>query len=70
LQLFNLRHCGTSWQLLRQGNKFSVALNRLPPQQPVPRPVILLEPMLLILFPGGSRLGHRAWNERRAPSES
>ena len=38
------------------------------PQQnpPVPRSVILLDPMLLILILGGSRLGYRVWKERRA----
>ena len=32
---------------------------------PVPRSVLLLDPMLLILFLGGSRLGYRVWKERR-----
>ena len=38
----------------------------LPQQQPpVPRSVMLLDPMLLIMFLGGSRLGYRVWKERR-----
>ncbi len=38
----------------------------LPPQQPpVPRSVLLLDPILLILLLGGSRLGYRVWKERR-----
>jgi FlaA1/EpsC-like NDP-sugar epimerase len=32
---------------------------------PVPRSVILLDPMLLILLLGGSRIGYRVWKERR-----
>ena len=34
-------------------------------EPPVPRSVILLDPILLILFLGGSRLGYRVWKERR-----
>jgi FlaA1/EpsC-like NDP-sugar epimerase len=38
----------------------------LPHQEPpVPRSVLLLDPILLILFLGGSRLGYRIWKERR-----
>ena len=38
----------------------------LPPQSPpVPRSVLLLDPILLILLLGGSRLGYRVWKERR-----
>ena len=38
----------------------------LPPQQPpVPRSVMLLDPILLVLLLGGSRLGYRMWKERR-----
>ena len=38
----------------------------LPPQQPpVPRSVMLLDPLLLVLLLGGSRLGYRMWKERR-----
>ena len=38
----------------------------LPHQEPpVPRSVILLDPILLILFLGGSRIGYRVWKERR-----
>jgi FlaA1/EpsC-like NDP-sugar epimerase len=44
----------------------AMVLLLLPPQQPpVPRSVILLDPILLILFLGGSRLGYRVWKERR-----
>jgi FlaA1/EpsC-like NDP-sugar epimerase len=44
----------------------ALMLRLLPPQQPpVPRSVILLDPILLILILGGSRLGYRAWKERR-----
>jgi len=38
----------------------------LPPQQPpVPRSVMLLDPILLLLILGGSRLAYRMWQERR-----
>ena len=44
----------------------ALVLLMLPPQQPpVPRSVILLDPILLILILGGSRLGYRVWKERR-----
>ena len=44
----------------------ALLLVMLPQQQPpVPRSVMLLDPMLLILFMGGSRLGYRIWKERR-----
>jgi len=44
----------------------ALVLLMLPPQEPpVPRSVILLDPMLLILILGGSRLGYRVWKERR-----
>jgi FlaA1/EpsC-like NDP-sugar epimerase len=44
----------------------ALVLLLLPPQQPpVPRSVILLDPILLILMLGGSRLGYRVWKERR-----
>jgi FlaA1/EpsC-like NDP-sugar epimerase len=44
----------------------ALALLMLPPQQPpVPRSVLLLDPMLLILILGGSRIGYRVWKERR-----
>jgi FlaA1/EpsC-like NDP-sugar epimerase len=44
----------------------ALALLLLPQQQPpVPRTVILLDPILLILILGGSRLGYRVWKERR-----
>ncbi len=44
----------------------ALALLMLPPQQPpVPRSVILLDPILLLLILGGSRLGYRVWKERR-----
>ena len=36
----------------------------LPHEEPLPS-VILLDPMLLILLLGGSRLGYRVWKERR-----
>ena len=35
-------------------------------EPPVPRSVIMLDPILLILFLGGSRLGYRIWKERQA----
>ncbi len=44
----------------------ALVLLLLPPQQPpVPRSVMLLDPILLILILGGSRLGYRVWKERR-----
>jgi FlaA1/EpsC-like NDP-sugar epimerase len=44
----------------------ALVLLMLPPQEPpVPRSVILLDPVLLILLLGGSRLGYRIWKERR-----
>jgi FlaA1/EpsC-like NDP-sugar epimerase len=44
----------------------ALMLVMLPHQEPpVPRSVLLLDPMLLILFLGGSRLGYRVWKERR-----
>jgi FlaA1/EpsC-like NDP-sugar epimerase len=44
----------------------ALVLVMLPPQEPpVPRSVILLDPILLILILGGSRLGYRVWKERR-----
>jgi len=44
----------------------ALVLLMLPPQQPpVPRSVILLDPLLLILLLGGSRFGYRVWKERR-----
>ena len=44
----------------------ALVLLMLPHQEPpVPRSVILLDPILLILFLGGSRLGYRVWKERR-----
>ncbi len=44
----------------------AAVLLMLPPQDPpVPRSVMLLDPMLLILILGGSRLAYRAWKERR-----
>jgi FlaA1/EpsC-like NDP-sugar epimerase len=44
----------------------ALVLLMLPPQQPpVPRSVILLDPILLLLILGGSRLGYRVWKERR-----
>jgi FlaA1/EpsC-like NDP-sugar epimerase len=44
----------------------AMVLLMLPPQQPpVPRSVLLLDPILLILILGGSRLGYRVWKERR-----
>ena len=45
----------------------ALVLLMLPHEEPpVPRSVILLDPMLLILLLGGSRLGYRVWKERRA----
>ena len=44
----------------------ALMLVMLPQQQPpVPRSVMLLDPMLLIMLLGGSRLGYRVWKERR-----
>ncbi len=44
----------------------ALVLLMLPHEEPpVPRSVILLDPMLLILLLGGSRLGYRVWKERR-----
>ncbi len=44
----------------------ALVLQLLPHQEPpVPRSVLLLDPLLLILFLGGSRLGYRIWKERR-----
>ena len=44
----------------------ALMLVMLPPQQPpVPRSVLLLDPMLLVMLLGGSRLGYRMWKERR-----
>jgi FlaA1/EpsC-like NDP-sugar epimerase len=44
----------------------ALVLLMLPPQDPpVPRSVLLLDPILLILMLGGSRLGYRVWKERR-----
>lgn len=44
----------------------AMVLLMLPPQDPpVPRSVLLLDPILLILILGGSRLGYRVWKERR-----
>ncbi|MFH1605581.1 MAG: nucleoside-diphosphate sugar epimerase/dehydratase [Pseudomonadota bacterium] len=34
-------------------------------EPPVPRSVLLLDPILLILFLGGSRIAYRVWKERR-----
>ena len=34
-------------------------------EPPVPRSVLLLDPILLILILGGSRIGYRVWKERR-----
>ena len=48
---------------------FAIALMllMLPQQQPpVPRSVLLLDPILLIMILGGSRLGYRVWKERRS----
>ena len=43
----------------------------LPHQEPpVPRSVILLDPILVMLFLGGSRLAYRVWKERRLRSIS
>ena len=42
----------------------ALLLVMLPQQPPVPRSVMLLDPMLLLLFMGGSRLGYRVWKER------
>jgi FlaA1/EpsC-like NDP-sugar epimerase len=44
----------------------ALMLVMLPHQDPpVPRSVLLLDPMLLVLFLGGSRMGYRVWKERR-----
>ena len=44
----------------------ALVLLMLPHQEPpVPRSVILLDPMLLVLILGGSRLGYRIWKEGR-----
>jgi len=44
----------------------ALALVMLPHQEPpVPRSVMLLDPLLLILMLGGSRLVYRVWKERR-----
>jgi FlaA1/EpsC-like NDP-sugar epimerase len=44
----------------------ALVLLMLPHQEPpVPRSVILLDPILLILMLGGSRLGYRIWKEGR-----
>jgi len=44
----------------------ALMLVMLPHQEPpVPRSVLLLDPLLLILLLGGSRLGYRIWKERR-----
>ncbi len=44
----------------------ALVLLMLPHQEPpVPRSVLLLDPILLILILGGSRLGYRVWKERR-----
>jgi FlaA1/EpsC-like NDP-sugar epimerase len=44
----------------------ALTLVMLPHQEPpVPRSVLLLDPILLILMLGGSRLGYRVWKERR-----
>jgi FlaA1/EpsC-like NDP-sugar epimerase len=44
----------------------ALVLLMLPPQQPpVPRSVMLLDPVLLILILGGNRLAYRIWKERR-----
>ena len=44
----------------------ALVLVMLPHQEPpVPRSVILLDPILLILLLGGSRIGYRVWKERR-----
>ena len=44
----------------------ALVLLLLPHQEPpVPRTVILLDPLLLILLLGGSRLSYRVWKERR-----
>jgi len=44
----------------------ALVLLMLPHQEPpVPRSVILLDPMLLVLILGGSRLGYRVWKEGR-----
>jgi FlaA1/EpsC-like NDP-sugar epimerase len=44
----------------------ALMLVMLPPEQPpVPRSVLLLDPMLLVMILGGSRLGYRVWKERR-----
>src|SRR3990167_6561983 len=44
----------------------ALALLMLPREEPpVPRSVLLLDPILLILLLGGSRIGYRVWKERR-----
>ena len=44
----------------------ALALLMLPREEPpVPRSVLLLDPILLILILGGSRIGYRVWKERR-----
>ena len=44
----------------------ALVLLMLPREEPpVPRSVLLLDPLLLILMLGGSRLGYRMWKERR-----
>jgi len=44
----------------------ALVLVMLPPQQPpVPRSVMLMDPILLVMLLGGSRLAYRVWKERR-----
>ena len=44
----------------------ALALLMLPHEEPpMPRSVLLLDPILLILILGGSQLGYRVWKERR-----
>ena len=61
------RTCSASpWPWWLSTLAIALVLLMLPPQQPpVPRSVILLDPILLILILGGSRLGYRVWKERR-----
>lgn len=42
-----------------------VGLLMLPPSVSVPRSVLLLQPILLLVLMGGSRLAYRAWKEHR-----
>ncbi|HET9700556.1 MAG TPA: polysaccharide biosynthesis protein, partial [Burkholderiales bacterium] len=43
----------------------TIALYMLRLPMPVPRSVLVLDPILLIMFMGGSRLGYRMWREHR-----